>query len=92
VKNLAGKIIQPQGFFFLARRLPFWQGLGMNTASEIIDFVGQDAIMAELKVQADAVRKARTSGVLPASWYDAMERLAGRPLPRSVFSFKGAKE
>ncbi len=66
--------------------------VGMKTASEIIDFVGQDAVMAELKVQADAVRKAKASGVLPASWYDAMERLAGRPLPRSVFSFKGGKE
>ena len=64
----------------------------MKTAPEIIDYVGQDAIMAELGVQADAVRKARAAGVLPASWYDAMERLAGRPLPRSVFTFKGAQQ
>lgn len=65
---------------------------GMKTAPEIIDYIGQDALMAALNVQADAVRKARKSGVLPAAWYDAMERLAGRPLPRSLFSFKGAPE
>lgn len=48
--------------------------------------------MAALNVQADAVRKAKSAGILPASWYDAMERLAGRPLPRNVFSFKGTSE
>lgn len=72
----------------------FFSGIvgGMKTAPEIIDYIGQDALMAALNVQADAVRKARKSGVLPAAWYDAMERLAGRPLPRSLFSFKGSAE
>ena len=61
----------------------------MKTASDIIDFVGPDRAMAALGVQRDAIRKARASGELPASWYDAMEKLAGRPLPREAFSFKG---
>ena len=60
----------------------------MNTAPEIIDYVGRDRIMAALGVKEDAVRKARSAGIFPASWYHTMETLAGRPLPRSVFSFK----
>ena len=64
----------------------------MNTASEIIDFVGAERIKEALSVKDDAVRKARTAGIMPASWYDAVERLAGRPLPRSLFTFKGAPE
>jgi hypothetical protein len=61
----------------------------MKTASDIIDFIGQDRIKLALAVQDDAVRKAKNSGVLPASWYHTLEQLAGRPLPRDVFSFKG---
>ena len=61
----------------------------MKTAAEIIEYIGQAKIEAALGVKADAVRKARASGILPASWYDTLERLAGMSLPRDVFSFKG---
>lgn len=61
----------------------------METASEIIEFIGQDRIMAALSVKDDAVRKAKTAGVLPASWFHTLENLAGRPLPRKAFNFKG---
>jgi hypothetical protein len=64
----------------------------MKTAPEIIDFIGQDRIMAALGVKDDAVRKAKASGVLPASWYHTLEVLAGRPLERQAFSFKGTVE
>ncbi len=62
----------------------------MKTAADIIDYIGHESIKAALSVQDDAVRKAKASGKLPASWYDACERLAGRPLPRDAFNFKGA--
>jgi hypothetical protein len=44
--------------------------------------------MAAVGVKRDAVRKALKAGELPSSWYDALERLSGRPLPREIFSFK----
>lgn len=60
----------------------------MKTLSEILDFVGRDRFMAEVGVKASAVRMAEKAGKAPALWYDAMERLAGRPLDRKLFSFK----
>ena len=50
------------------------------------------SVNAALSVKDDAVRKALKSGVLPASWYNTLEKLAGRPLPRRAFSFKGMQE
>lgn len=64
-------------------------GRRMKTASAIIDFVTQAAACEAIGVQPDAVRKAVSAGKLPASWYHTLERLAGRPLPRDVFTFKG---
>ncbi len=79
-----------QGHFILARYFFLRHCIAMNTASDIIEFIGPSAIKNALGVQDDAVRKAKAVGKLPASWYDTCERLAGRPLPRSAFTFKGA--
>lgn len=65
---------------------------GMKTPSEIIDFAGPDRVMAAVKVAPDRIRLARTADKLPASWYDALERLCGRPLDRSLFTFKGREQ
>lgn len=64
----------------------------MNTASEIVAYITPAALMAEVGVKRDAINKAVRSGKLPALWYDACERLAGRPLPREAFYFKGARK
>ena len=61
---------------------------GMKTARDIIDFVGKDTVSANLDVGAEAVRVAYRNNRIPALWYDAMEQLAGRPLPRDAFSFR----
>jgi hypothetical protein len=61
----------------------------MKTPSEILNFVGVDAARNALGVGADRMRIAQKADKLPASWYDTLERLAGRPLPRDVFTFKG---
>ncbi len=53
-----------------------------------MDFIGRDRLMAEIGVKSSAVRMAEKSGQAPALWYDAMERLAGRPLDRKLFTFK----
>ena len=62
----------------------------MKTASDIIDFIGHDAIQAAFCVSDERIRQVRKDNKLPASWYDTCERLAGRPLDRSLFAFKGA--
>jgi hypothetical protein len=62
---------------------------GMKTASEIIDYLGRDRIKTAVGVHDDAVRKAKSAGTLPASWYHALEVLAGHALPRDAFNFKG---
>ncbi len=64
----------------------------VETPPQILDFIGQSRVRRALSVKDDAVRKALKSGVLPASWYNTLEQLAGRPLPRSLFSFKGTPE
>ena len=61
----------------------------MKTASEIIDFITPEALMAQVGVKRDAIERARKKGQLPSLWYAACENLAGRPLPRTAFSFKG---
>lgn len=64
----------------------------MKTLTEILEYIGRDKLMSEVGVKSSAVRMAEKSGKAPAAWYDAMERLAGRPLDRNLFTFKGAAD
>lgn len=61
----------------------------MNNPQEIVDFIGLARLRDALGVTRRRVMIARAAGKFPASWYDAMERLSRRPLPREWFSFKG---
>lgn len=61
----------------------------MQTAKEIIDYLGEDQVAAALGVSRKAVRVSVAKGQLSALWYNELEHMAGRPLPRDVFSFKG---
>lgn len=61
----------------------------MKTASDIIETIGRDAILRTFGVKPRVLRHYGTTGQLPASWFDALERMAGRELPRHLFSFKG---
>lgn len=63
----------------------------MENATDIVNTLGgREAVAACIGVSPHAVRMAERNGSLPAAWFDALEKLAGRPLPRSAFSFKGA--
>jgi len=63
----------------------------METASDIIASAGGRAAVASLvSVKYDAVRFAEKQGALPAAWFDALEQALGKPLPRHLFTFKGA--
>jgi hypothetical protein len=61
----------------------------MKTASEIIDYLGRDDVAASLGIKPHAVAVRAAEGKLPAAWYHKLEQMAGRPLPRDCFSFKG---
>ena len=62
----------------------------MKTPSEILEFVGMDRAQVALGVGRKRIHQARDSDKLPASWLHTLENLAGRPLPREAFNFKGA--
>lgn len=62
---------------------------GMKTPREILQYVGIEAAANSLGVSVVRVDRAQRDGKLPASWLDALERLARRPLDRAAFAFKG---
>lgn len=62
----------------------------MKTPHEILTFVDPERARIALGVGPSRMRKAMRDDRLPASWLDTLERLAGRPLPREAFYFKGS--
>lgn len=63
--------------------------IDMKNTYEIIEHVGGVKVVAErLGVSPHAVRVHRRDNKLPASWYHALENMAGMTLPRELFSFK----
>lgn len=66
--------------------------MAMQTAQQLLEEIGVDRVKDRLQVGGDAVRKACAAGVLPCAWYAVLVDLAGRPLPTSLFSFKGQPE
>lgn len=59
------------------------------TVNDLITYLGEDQVATALGVSRKAVRVAARKGVLAAMWYDELEYMAGCPLPRHFFSFKG---
>lgn len=64
----------------------------METAQDIIKAVGRKELARKLDKSMSAVGKAYQANILPALWFDALEKLTGRTLPRSAFSFNEVKE
>ncbi len=60
----------------------------LNTAAEIVTYLGKANIAAKLGIGVRAVEIAVDKGALPAHWYDTLEGMAGRPLGRGAFTFK----
>lgn len=65
----------------------------MNKTSvhQITKHFGADVIAATFGVTEHSVRYARTAGVFPASWYDALSIMcleAGIACPRNAFNWK----
>jgi len=64
----------------------------METASDIINKIGQPRIRAAMDVKDRVIREYARVGKLPASWFDFCEKATRRRLDRRLFSFKGERE
>jgi hypothetical protein len=62
----------------------------MKTPRDILDYIGRDRCALALGVSPARVERATRDPHLPAAWLDALEKAAGRPLPRDAFAFKRA--
>jgi len=60
----------------------------METASDIIEAVGRNRIKAAYGVADRVLQLYIKNNSLPAAWYDGLERMSGRSLPRRLFTFK----
>ena len=62
----------------------------METAHDIIRAAGGRQVVADaLGIVAGQITNRASEGLLPAAWFDTMERLTGQALPRRLFTFKG---
>jgi hypothetical protein len=61
----------------------------MKTASDIVETIGRPRIRGAFSVKDRVIQQYIATGKLPASWFDACEKMTRRKLPRDVFTFKG---
>jgi len=71
------------------RNIFFVYVLSMENTAEIIEYIGKAALADRVGVTVDRINLAIRQNIMPASWYDSCEKMAGRPLPRTLFTFKG---
>lgn len=64
----------------------------MNTVAEILAFIGRHRVMAAWGLSKRRIDEWLQFNCIPSLYYDGLERMAGRPLPRSLFSFKEPAE
>jgi len=76
----------------LAQLFSLGYGSRMKTASDIIDAIGRNRIMAAYGVKARVLQHHAQNNRLPALWFDGLEKMAGQPLPRHLFAFKEANQ
>lgn len=68
-------------------------GMNKPAIKNITRTLGDDAICAALGVTQHSVRGARSTGLFPASWYDALQSMCievGIPCPRNAFNWKAS--
>jgi len=61
-----------------------------STPRQIIAHIGAEQAAHALGVPLKTVRRKLYEDRLPAAWYFALSESAGEPLPRGLFTFKGA--
>ena len=60
----------------------------METVSDIIKFIGRNRVEAAFGVSKRRVDQWLQFNVIPSLYFHGLERMAGQPLPRGLFSFK----
>ena len=60
----------------------------MDSTRQLLDTLGRRDVATALGVSYFRVERATRAKRLPASWFDALEKMAGQPLPRHLFTFK----
>ena len=76
-------------FYKLMCHFPRYRHFNLRTASEILDAAGRENLANRVGVKVRVIQHHASKGVLPASWFAALEEMTGKPLPRHLFSFKG---
>lgn len=64
----------------------------MKTAHDIIEAAGRANVRSRMDVGDRVLQLYIKDDKLPAAWFDSLEQMCGQPLPRHLFSFKGAQE
>lgn len=60
----------------------------METAAQIINYIGAARVQGAFGVSKRRVDEWCQHNVIPALYFHGLERMAGQPLPRTLFSFK----
>jgi hypothetical protein len=61
----------------------------MKNATDIIEAAGGSlAVQTAFGVKLRVVQTYTHAGKFPATWFDGLEKMAGKRLPRRLFSFK----
>jgi hypothetical protein len=60
----------------------------MQTVADIINFVGRSRVEAAFGVSKRRVDQWIQFNAIPSLYFHGLERMAGQPLPRPLFTFK----
>lgn len=64
----------------------------MKAVAEIINSIGRNRIEAAFGLSRRRVDEWVQFNMIPSLYFHGLERMAGQPLPRNLFSFKDAAE
>jgi hypothetical protein len=64
----------------------------MENTHDILAYIGRERVAAAFKLSKRRLDEWLQYNVIPSLYYDGLERMAGRPLPRKLFTFKMPSE
>jgi hypothetical protein len=64
----------------------------MENTQDILRYIGRQRVATAFKLSKRRIDEWLQFNVIPSLYFDGLERMAGRPLPRNLFSFKAPTE
>jgi hypothetical protein len=64
----------------------------MESTHDILKYIGRDRVAAAFGLSKRRIDEWLQFNRIPSLYYHGLERMAGRPLPRDLFSFKDVQE